>query len=114
MTLTSLMKSSGAVLIGRDSGSSSGALWSCMKEALGSSRLGSPECSFRIFLLSLGFVECKKPPGYEGAYRLDLITYLFVYVAEVLFLAILERAELRHVITPSGSSSLALTHSHDE
>ncbi len=70
--------------------------------------------TFRIFLVSLGVVECKEPPGYEGAYTPDLITYLFVYVAEVLFLAIIDRAVLRHVITPSGSSSLALTHSHDE
>ncbi len=92
MTRTSLMKSSGAVLIGRDSDSSSGALRSCMKEALGSSRLGSPECSFRMFLVALGVVECKLPPGYERAYTLHLITYLFVDVAEVLLLAILERA----------------------
>ncbi len=39
MTLTSLTKPSGAVLIGRDKGSRSAALLSCMKEALSSSRL---------------------------------------------------------------------------
>ncbi len=34
------------------------------------------------------------PFGYEGANTLDLITYLFVYVAGVIFLAILEVAPL--------------------
>ncbi len=54
MTLTSLVKFYGAVLIGRVNGSRSGALGSWMKEALNSSRLrstlttqellGAPDC----------------------------------------------------------------------
>ncbi len=66
MTLTSLMKFSGAVLIGRVNGSRSGALRSWMKEALSSSRListltvgeaRSPVSSLRIRHESLGVLN---------------------------------------------------------
>ncbi len=60
----------GAVLIGRDSDSSSGALRSCMKEALSSSRLGSPECSFGIFLVSLGLLNANNLLVMRGLIRL--------------------------------------------
>ncbi len=63
MTLTSLMKFSEAVLIGRDNGSRSGALRSWMKEALRLSRListftleetSSPDSNPRLRHVSLG------------------------------------------------------------
>ncbi len=66
VTLTSLMKSSGAVLIGRDNGARSGALWSWIKEALSSSRFISiftveETCStvsnLRIRYVSLGLLD---------------------------------------------------------
>ncbi len=66
MTLTSLVKFSGAVLIGRVNGSKSGALGSWMKEALSSSRLRStltvgearsPVSSLRIRHVSLGVLD---------------------------------------------------------
>ncbi len=66
MTITSLMKSSGSVLIGRVNGSRSGALRSWMKEALSSSRListltveetRSPVSNLRIRHVSLGVLD---------------------------------------------------------
>ncbi len=62
VTSTSLMKSSGAVLIGKGQGASLGALWSWMKRVLSLSRLvsifkskgiRSPASSFKILVVSL-------------------------------------------------------------